>query len=375
MGEVKQLESILVKPAGPDCNMACTYCFYSSKLSMFGGKIHRMAPDVLENLIRQAMAQSHGHISFAWQGGEPTLMGLSFFKKVVEYEQRYAKQHVVGNGLQTNGILIDRNWARFLGEYNFLVGLSIDGPRHIHDRYRVMKNGKGSWSKVVDRAKLLIDTGVAVNAISVITDYSADFPEEVYEFNRDLGLRYMQFIPCVETDPISRDRAAPFSVSAVKYGKFLCRVFDLWMDDFRDNLPTTSIRFFESILFRYAGMEPPDCTLLEECGVYVVVEHTGDVYSCDFFVEPRWRLGNIAKDRLIDLLNSPRQLSFGKIKSRLPNVCRDCKWLDYCRGGCIKDRMRDPKDNGVNHFCESFKMFFEHADAKLKRLASRVQPS
>ncbi len=369
---MKQLNSILVKPAGPDCNMACTYCFYSSKAALFGGNKHRMADDVLENLIRQAMRQAGKQISFAWQGGEPTLMGLPFFEKVVSYEQDYGKGQVVGNGLQTNGILIDRNWARFLREYNFLVGLSIDGPRHIHDRYRVMGDGKGSFSKVVDRAKLLLDSGVAVNALSVITDYSADFADEIYEFNRDLGLRYMQFMPCVERDPVYVHRAAPFSVPAVKYGQFLCRIFDLWLADFSRGRPTTSIRFFESVLFRYAQMEPPECTLLKECGVYVVVEHTGDVYSCDFFVEPQWKLGNIAKHRLIDLLNSDKQESFGKMKARLPDVCRECRWLDYCRGGCIKDRIRDPEDNGLNHFCESFKMFFEHADAKLRILASGV---
>ncbi|NOY77425.1 MAG: anaerobic sulfatase maturase [Calditrichaeota bacterium] len=366
----KALTSVLVKPAGPDCNLACTYCFYLEKASLFPRvKMHRMNEAILEEMTKQILKQGGPSITIGWQGGEPTLMGLPFFEKAVEFQKTYAQEQTVGNGLQTNGILLDQNWAHFLGKNQFLIGLSLDGPRHIHDHYRLFRGGQGSWEQVVDRAKLLLDAGVAVNALTVVSDYSAQFPEEIYAFHKSLGLTYMQFIPCVETDPRDPTRAAPFSVSPEQYGRFLQKVFDLWWSDFKNGQPTTSVRFFESVFYTYVGLTPPDCTLHKECGIYVVVEHNGDVYACDFFVEPRWRLGNVMEDQLIDLLNSPKQDAFGKVKVHLPKECLNCPWLQHCWGGCPKDRLRDPRDQGSNHFCRSYKMFFEHADARLQELA------
>jgi uncharacterized protein len=366
----KKLDSILVKPAGPDCNMSCKYCFYLEKSSLFPeGKTHRMNEEVLEEMVKQVMAHGEQQVSFSWQGGEPTLMGLPFFEKAVEFEKRYGRGHSVGNGLQTNGILIETAWAKFLKKYRFLVGLSLDGPEHIHDHYRLLRNGKGSWSRVVDRAKLLLDRDVEVNALTVLNDYSVEFPEEIYDFHKSLGLNHMQFIPCVETDPKNPARAASFSVAAPKYGQFLCRLFDLWQADFKENMPTTFVRFIDSVFFSYVGFSPPECTLLKECGVYVVVEHNGDVYSCDFFVEPEWKLGNVMENDLLHMLNSQNQKKFGRMKAELPKDCRKCQWLRYCRGGCTKDRIRDPQDQGLNHFCQSYKMFFEHADNRLKSMA------
>ncbi len=367
----KPLNSILVKPAGPDCNMACTYCFYLKKSQLFSErKIHRMSDEILEVMIRQMMEQGESNVSFGWQGGEPTIMGLPFFEKAVYLQEKYGHGKTVGNGLQTNGILLDKNWAKFLKRYNFLVGLSLDGPEHVHNRYRRLKSGKGSWEKVHDRAKMLLDTGVEVNALTVVNDYSVQFPEEIYEFHKNLGLTYMQFIPCVETDPADPNRAAPFSVSAEKFGEFLIRIFDMWLADFKFGAPSTSVRFFDSVFFIYVGLEPPECTLRETCGIYVVVEHNGDVYSCDFFVEPRWKLGNVMENRLIDLLNSPKQNEFGRLKADVPYQCKRCRWLPFCRGGCTKDRIKDPRDKRLNHFCESYKMFFNHADPHFRRLAA-----
>jgi uncharacterized protein len=223
---------------------------------------------------------------------------------------------------------------------------------------------------VRESAAVLLEAGVSVNALTVVNDYSARFPDEIYEFHRDLGLAYMQFIPCVETDPENPSRAAPFSVTPEAYGAFLCRLFDRWTDDFIDGIPSTSVRFFESLLFSYAGLAPPECTLCEECGPYVVVEHNGDVYSCDFFVEPQWHLGNIMTGRLEEMLNSPKQDAFGRVKAELPAACAECRRLSLCRGGCVKDRLRDPRDGGLNHFCEAFRMFFEHADGEMKRLVA-----
>jgi uncharacterized protein len=367
----KPLNSILVKPAGPDCNLDCAYCFYSGKASLFTeAKKHRMSEALLTEMIRQVMTRAGEEVGIAWQGGEPTLMGLPFFQKAVDLISRFGSNQAVGNGLQTNGLLLDREWARFLRQYNFLVGLSIDGPEHIHDHYRLTGEGGKTWSLISDKAKLMLDEGVSVNALGVVTDYSAGFPGEIYGFYKEIGLHYMQFIPCVESDPFNPGRLLPFSVSADRYGPFLCTLFDLWVADFVDGAQTTSIRFFDSVLHGYAGLTPPECTLLGECGNYLVVEHNGDVYSCDFFVEPGWRLGNIKEGRLPDMLNSERQEAFGAMKNRLPMECIVCKWLHHCRGGCIKDRPGGPNHQGLNYLCDAYKMFFRHADARLTELAS-----
>lgn len=371
LAKKKQLSSVLIKPAGPDCNMACTYCFYRDKEAFFlGAKIHRMSHEILEETIKQVFAQPLQAVSIGWQGGEPTLMELPFFEKAIAFQIRYGKGKSVGNGLQTNGLLIDKNWAKFLKEYNFLVGLSLDGPEHIHNRYRLRLGGQDSWTEVVDRARLMLDEGVEVNALVVVNDYSVQFPQEIYEFHKGLGLDHMQFIPCVETDPADTSRAAPFSAPAGDLGRFLNTLFDLWLADFREGLPTTSIRFFDSVFYRYVDRNPPECDLLAECGNYVVVEHNGNVYACDFFVEDRWKLGNVMKGKLVHMLNSARQNEFGGRKADLPNACLACEWLRFCRGGCTKDRLRDARDQGLNHFCQAYKAFFGHADGQMRRLAA-----
>ncbi len=367
----KKITFVLIKPAGPDCNMSCRYCFYLEKSGLFPEtKIHRMSDKVLEETIKQVLAQGEKAVSFGWQGGEPTLMGLPFFKKAVALQQEYGRGHSVGNGLQTNGLLVDEEWAEFLAEYKFLVGLSLDGPEHVHNRNRLLRNGKGSWSRVVDKARLLLDKGAAVNALTVVNDFSVEYPEEIYEFHKSLGLNYMQFIPCLEPDPSDPLRTASFSAPAEKYGRFLCRLFDLWLDDFEGMVATTSIRFFDSLFHLYLDLAAPDCTLLKECGVYVVVEHNGDVYACDFFVNPGWRLGNVAEGRLIDMLNSSLQNKFGQMKAELSEECRRCRWLRYCRGGCTKHRLNYRSGRKLDYFCQSYKMFFEYADERFKKLAS-----
>jgi uncharacterized protein len=372
MNTPKPLQAVLVKPAGPDCNMACNYCFYLKKADLFSEHSrHRMREDVLQEMIKQVMSAGGQQITFGWQGGEPTLMGLPFFEKVVEFQQKYGRRQIVGNGLQTNGLLIGRKWVQFLDKYKFLVGLSLDGPQHVHDYYRKQSPTKGSWKQVVDSAQRLLDRGVATNALTVVTDYSVQHAEEIYTYLRDLGLTYMQFIPCVERDEDDPTRAASFSVSAEAYGQFLTTTFDLWYKDFEAGKKQTTIRFFDSVFHSYVGVDPPDCNLQPECGTYTVVEYNGDVYSCDFFVEPDWKLGNIMQENVMEMLNSSKQTEFGRLKADFPPECEDCKWLKYCYGGCTKDRMQDPADNGSNHFCLSMKMFFNHADARLTELAER----
>mgnify|MGYP000880636602 FL=1 len=366
----KPLSSVLIKPAGPDCNLDCDYCFYLEKASLFeGSPRHRMSIDTLEETIKQVMQQSGAYVTFGWQGGEPTLMGLDFFKKVIEFQKKYGDGKTIGNGLQTNGILIDNDWAKFLSEYNFLIGLSIDGPEDIHDHYRKTKSQKGSWKKVLSTSKRLLEHGVEVNALTVVNDYSVKYPEEIYNFHKSIGLTYQQYIPCVERDISDPSLLAKYSVEPKQFGEFLCKLFDLWINDFNGEIPSTSIRYFDSVFYNYVGMPAPECTLLSECGNYVVIEHTGDVYSCDFFVEPSWHLGNLHENRIIDMLNSDRQNEFGKMKSTLPQKCKSCDYLKYCWGGCTKDRINSNDPNKVSHFCESYLMFFEHADSKMKALS------
>jgi uncharacterized protein len=328
-----------------------------------------MSEETLTEMIRQLMTQSGEEVGIGWQGGEPTLMGLPFFEKAVALMDRFGRNQAIGNGLQTNGLLIDANWARFLRQYNFLVGLSLDGPGPVHDRHRHTVAGEGTWQTVTDRAKLLLDAGVAVNALSVVTDFASDHAGEIYGFLKDLGLDHMQFIPCVEFDPSAPGAMRPYSVSPGKYGAFLCTLFDLWTNDFENSRPTTSIRYFESLFYRYVDLSPPDCSFLEECGNYVVVEHTGDVYSCDFYVEPGWRLGNIHRDRLDEMLNSEKQNYFGILKKKLPPECIECHWRAYCAGGCTRQRPQSGKR--PDFLCSAYLRFFEYADARLKDLAAK----
>ena len=281
----KPVTEVLVKPAGPDCNMDCSYCFYLPKSEIFPGPKRRMSEAVLEGMISQLMEQPVKQISIGWQGGEPTLMGIPFFQKAMDLLERHGRGQVVANGLQTNGSLIDRHWGRLFRDYRFLVGISIDGPEHVHDHYRKYKDGTGSWKKAVDSTHLLLDQGVMVNVLTVVNDYSVHFPEEIYAFHKSQGLHFMQFIPCVEADASDPSRVAPFSVSTKAYGQFLCKIFDLWAADFENGAPTTSVRFIEALLLKHAGFPPSECTLLEVCGNYLLVEHNGDVYSCDFFVD------------------------------------------------------------------------------------------
>ncbi len=366
----KQLHFLLVKPAGPDCNMACTYCYYIDKKNLFPDtKVCRMSDDILEEMTKQAMTQSDDQITFGWQGGEPTLIGLSFFEKAISLQKKYNNGKKVVNTIQTNGLLIDEEWAHFLKENTFLVGLSLDGPEHIHDHYRKRNGNQGTWKQVSHTAKLLLHTGVETNAISVVNDYSVQFPEEVYRYHKNLGLNFMQFIPCVEPDKNNSDKTASFSVDSQQYGEFLCSLFDMWHADFSNGKPVTSVRFFESVFPTYLGMSAPECTLLKECGAYQVVEFNGEVYPCDFYVDTDKKIGTIENTTLIALLNSPEQEKFGKRKSEIGEHCTNCRWLRHCNGGCPKNRLSLNGNRSENYLCTAYKMFFEHADEAFHRLA------
>lgn len=331
-----------------------------------------MSIDILRKVIRQVMTQGPSQVSFGWQGGEPTLMGLPFFEQAVSFQQQFGHNQSVGNGLQTNGLLIDNNWVEFFKAYNFLIGLSLDGPEHIHDHYRKNRSGKGSWQKVVDSARLLLESGVAVNSLTVVNNYSVKYPEEIYSYLKQLGFVYMQFIPCIEPHPILPDTNAPFSLTPEQYGKFLCTLFDLWQADCKDGMPTTSIRHFDSLVQSYLEQGAPECTMKAKCGDYLVIEHNGDVFSCDFFVQPSHHLGNVQDQSLIEMLNSPQQEQFGSQKSVLVAECTSCPWLTHCYGGCLKDRLYNTQGQHITAFCHSYKQFFEHADSRLKKLAAKL---
>lgn len=367
----RQLNSLLIKPAGPDCNIACDYCFYCGKSSLFGeSATHRMSLDTLGETVRQACAGGGSQLAFAWQGGEPTLMGLDFFRQAVALQREHQRTgQQITNSLQTNGLVINDEWCEFLREHRFLVGLSLDGPQDIHNHYRKTKNGVGTWQQVVEAARRMLDQGVEVNALSVVTDVAARHAKEIYAFLKEQGLIHMQFIPCVEWEDEDQSRPTSFSVGSEQFGRFLCDVFDCWWADFENGRPTTYVRWFESVFATYLGLEGMDCTLQRECGDYLLVEHNGDVFACDFYVVPEWRLGNVLQDRLSDLLNSAQQQTFGRRKAKVPVACRSCQWLKQCYGGCPKERTKNELTTAPNHFCKGYQKFFRHADSRLQELS------
>ena len=355
------LTSVLVKPDGPDCNMACDYCFYLDKAELFQGASHRMSDDVQRALVRETMRAAGKQVIFVWQGGEPTLMGHRFFERAVELQMKFGRGQTVGNALQTNGLLLDDRWLQLFRRYRFLIGISLDGPEQVHDHHRRRLGGQGSHARAVAATRRLLEAGISTNSLSVVTDHSVKFPRQIYSHLRSLGLTHLQFIPCVEPSERRPDPAA--------YGDFLCQVFDLWCKDFRKGLPTATVRNFESVLHLYAGYPAPECTLMDSCGVYLVVEHDGGVYPCDFYVEPQWRLGDVTRDSLGDLLNSDRQRGFGQLKTQLCRRCQACPWLAYCRGGCTHHR---PAPGELNLFCDAFKALFHHASPRMKRMVAQL---
>lgn len=366
------LQSVLIKPVGSFCNLKCTYCFYLDKHNLYTGPSskHIMSMEILQKLIRDMFLCSD-HPVFIWHGGEPTLAGLDFYKKVVSLQRTYALGKPYSNALQTNGILLDQAWADFFRQEKFLVGLSLDGPRHVHDQYRLDVRGKATFKRVFTKAQMLLEKKVNVNIMTTVNAYSVQYPREIYQFFRNHGFSFMQFMPVVETDSQDPDKAASFSVQALDYGKFLLELFNLWARDF--NFKTlkqrTSIRFFDTLLKKYLDMPVDHCTFHKTCGNYLVVEHNGDLFSCDYLVSNDTRVGNLLETQLQRAINSSSHIAFGRRKAKLGPKCQDCQWLHLCYGGCLKDRIKDPRDQGHNRFCSSYQFFFKHADNRLKKFA------
>lgn len=377
--------TLLIKPSGSDCNLDCKYCFYKCRAPEIGRGRQRMSDEVLEKLVKDYMALRFRDAGFAWQGGEPTLMGLDFYKKAVELQKKYgAAGQTVSNALQTNAILLDDDWCEFLRDNKFLVGISIDGPKELHDYYRVDHSGRGSYDKVIRAIENCRSHNVEFNLLVLLNNKNADHPDELFDFLVGLGTRYLQFIPCVEQDPAT-GRVADFSVTPQQYGEFNCRIFDRWCEYGPQKL---SIRDFDSILSFCLTGRSTICTFDRQCSQYVVVEYTGDCFPCDFFVRPEWKLGSILDEPIEKLAASEKKRTFARAKKNLCDKCLLCSHLALCRGGCMKDKLGTfghsapseesrarsdkPDVNKETYFCESYKRFFDYTLPRFMQIAAEL---
>lgn len=382
----------MTKPIGSRCNLDCSYCFYLEKEHLYpGAGAMRMRPEVLAAYIRDYIAAQPGDTaSFAWQGGEPTLLGLDFFREVVALQARHGEGRTIENAFQTNGVLLDDAWGEFLARHRFLVGLSLDGPAPVHDAYRVDKGGRPTFERVMAGLAVLKRHGVEFNTLTTVHRRNATRALEVYRFLREAGSGYLQFIPIVERNaaagaadglwlappPDHADAAAldgqvtPWSVRPADYGRFLCTIFDEWV---RRDVGRVFVQQFDAALANWAGEPAGVCIFNETCGRALAVEHNGDVYSCDHYVYPRYRLGNLLNTSLGALADSPAQVAFGQAKSAtLPRYCRECPVRFACHGECPKHRfLRTPDgEPGLNYLCGAYRMFFKHIDAPMRTMAA-----
>ena len=381
---------IMAKPIGPICNLDCHYCFYLEKEKLYPETpAWKMSDDVLESYIRQYIeTQQVPVVSFAWQGGEPTLLGVEYFRKVVELQTKYAGGKRIENAFQTNGILLDDRWGEFLAENRFLVGLSIDGPRDLHDRYRVDKGGQPSFDRVIRGLGYLKKHGVEFNTLTVVQKDNSMHPLEVYRFLKEVGSGFLQFIPIVERIAAAPNRegliliapGAPepakvseWSVEPLQFGKFLCAIFDEWV---RKDVGKYFVQIFDVALGSWVGTGAGLCIFAETCGAALAIEHNGDLYSCDHYVYPENKLGNIMDNPLASLVNSPQQVKFGLDKrDTLPRYCRECEVRFACNGECPKHRfIRTPDgEEGLNYLCAGYKLFFKHIDPYMRFMAAELQ--
>jgi uncharacterized protein len=383
----------MAKPIGPICNLDCTYCYYLEKEKLFPkGENFKMTPEVMETYIQQYIAsQNTLEVTFAWQGGEPTLLGLEYFKKIVYFQKQHSGGRKINNTLQTNGTLLDDEWCAFFQEHDFLIGLSIDGPRKLHDTYRVDKGQKPTFDRVMHGISLLKKHRVEFNTLTVVSASNAKHPVEVYDFLREVGSGYIQFIPLVERLPDKSalvnglDFAIPpepgqpsspvtrWSVPSEQFGDFLITIFNEWV---RRDVGKVFVQMFDVSLGIWSGHGPGLCLFLENCGEGVAVEHNGDLYSCDHFVYPKYHLGNIMNESLGAMVNSDQQRAFGQAKSEtLPKYCLECDVRFACHGECPKHRFLTTPDGeeGLNYLCAGYKKYFHHVDPYMKKMAELMQ--
>ncbi|HEY3414788.1 MAG TPA: anaerobic sulfatase maturase [Armatimonadota bacterium] len=365
--------NVMAKPAGASCNLDCRYCFYVPKVALYPGSRARMTDDTLTLYVRQMMETHPGpEVPFVWQGGEPTLLGLPFYQRAIEIQRELAPPGKnASNSLQTNGTLLDDDWCAFLKQNRFLVGVSLDGPRELHDAYRVDRLGHGTFESVMRGIRLLQKHSVDFNILCTVHAANGDFPLDVYRFFRDgVGADWVQFIPIVERD--ADGSVTERSVGPGQFGRFLTGVFDEWV---RRDVGCVFIQEFEVALGAWAGRPPGICVHAPTCGANVAMEHNGDVYACDHFVDREHLLGNIRETRLDDLVGLPVQQRFGVAKqATLPNACKRCGVLFACQGGCPKDRFSVSPcgDTGLNYLCTGYKAFFEHVDHPMELMADML---
>ncbi|MDR3268794.1 MAG: anaerobic sulfatase-maturation protein [Tannerella sp.] len=350
---------VMLKPIGAVCNLRCKYCYYLEKKGLYPEvKNHLMSDALLERFICQYM-ESHTmpQILFTWHGGETLMRNIDFYRKALELQKKYAAGRQVDNVLQTNGTLLNDTWCRFFKDNHFLVGVSVDGPRHCHDVYRKDREGRPSFFQVMKGISLLKKYDVEFNVMGVVNDYNVDYPLEFYRFFKSIECRYIQFAPIVETID---GRPAPWNVPAGKWGDFLIAIFDEWV---RQDVGQYYIQYFDSTLANWVGEPAGVCTLAKTCGHAGVMEFNGDVYSCDHYVYPEYKLGNINEQTLLEMMYSEKQLAFGVAKyNRLPQQCLDCRYLFACHGECPKNRISKTAsgESGLNYLCPGYYSFFDH---------------
>ncbi len=373
--------SSMVKPAGSLCNLDCHYCYYIDKSTIYNHKQPLMSDELLEKYIQQYIeANEVPKVTFLWHGGEPLMQNIDFYKKALYYQQKYSSGKVIDNLLQTNGTLLTEEWCKFFSKNNFLIGLSIDGPKDIHDSFRLNRVGKPSFERVLNGINLLKKYKVEFNTLSVVNNLSKDRGVEIYKFLKSVGSRYMQFLPAVEytivRDNFSRPVIVPpgtensvladWSISSVGYGQFLIDIFDYWV---LNDVGSVFVQTFDSALAQYCGVDPGLCIMNETCGDALIVEHNGDVYPCDHFVYPEYLLGNINQNSLKAIHKSQKRFDFGmKKSSTLSNKCKQCEYLSLCWGECPKHRFEESSadDYRNNSLCDGLYKFFCHTEPYMK---------
>ena len=380
---------VMAKPAGSLCNLACTYCYYLEKKELCrdvaSPQSQQMSDEVLERYVREYIgSQSTEEVVFTWHGGEALLRPLSFYQKAVRLQRKYAGGHRIINTLQTNGTLLNDEWCRFFKANHFLIGISLDGARTYHDALRRTPSDKPSFDRVMRGVRLLQRHGVDFNILAVVNALNADDPEGFYSFFKSIGCHYIQFAPLVERyhadgrlatvgEPDEESQLSSFSVTPEQWGDFLCGLFDVWV---RDGVGEYFIQIFDATLANWMGVQPGVCTMAKYCGHAGVMEYNGDVYSCDHFVFPQYKLGNIRSSTLIEMMYSPRQQRFGRNKyDALPRQCRECPYLFACWGECpknrfIKDEYGEP---GLNYLCRGFYKFFDHVAPYMDYMRSQLE--
>ena len=381
---------VMAKSTGSECNLDCTYCYYLEKTKLYPrAGTQRMSLKVAEEYVRQYIqAQPVPLVNFVWQGGEPCLNGLEFFKRIVGFQKKYAGNKQITNSFQTNGVLLNKEWCHFFKEHDFLIGISVDGPREIHDYYRRMKSGNPTWDRVMRGVNLLQEHEIEFNTLSVVNDFNVDYPLEVYHFLKEIGSRFHQYIPVVERKAVHESsfpltlvspdyrneaRLTDWSVDSRKYGEFLVAIFDEWV---RHDVGHYFVQIFDATLASWAGEDPGLCVYQETCGNALVMEHNGDVYSCDHYVYPENCLGNITKNGLDEMVVLPEHIAFGKNKQdRLPEYCRRCEYRFACNGECPKHRFLKAPDGepGLNYLCEGLKFYYKHAAPYMQFMTNQLK--